>query len=270
MTGRPSGPPRRALSQNFLVDANIQAKIVAAVPTDVDRIVEIGPGRGALTEHLLKRQQPLTVVEVDRDLAAWWRSRAEEYPHLTVVEGDATEVELARLGDPARMAVVGNLPYHVTSPLIFRLLERPRPRDIVVMVQKEVADRLAAVEGTSGYGALTVGVQTVAAVERLFRVPRTVFRPRPSVDSAVVRLRPHAPPETSEDDERGTRRLVRAAFSWRRKQMVKILRDHPELGLHPEEAARALAALDLPPHVRPERLPPPTFVALARLIAPLR
>jgi len=262
-----STPPRRFLSQNFLVDANIQRKIVAALPLEgITRIVEVGPGRGALTEHLLELGLPLTVVEKDRRLAERWRTRAQTVAHLKLVEGDATEVALAELGDPASIAVIGNLPYHITTPLVFHLLQRPRPAHLVIMVQREVADRMVAPAGTSGYGALSVGVQIVADAEVLFGVPSTVFRPRPRVESAVVRLTPHAPPRVEGDDELACRVVVRAAFGWRRKQLAKILRDHPDLALGADGAYAVLEELGLEASARPETLDPPDFVRLGRAI----
>ncbi len=260
---------KRSLGQNFLIDPNTQRRVVGSVDlTDVARIVEIGPGRGALTEGLLDLGLPIIAIEKDRALAAKWLRRSETQPLLTAVHEDALKVPIQRFGPPAETAVVGNIPYNVTTPLIFHLIERPRPREVVLMVQKEVADRLAAVAGTAAYGALTVGVQTVADVELLFAVPRTVFRPRPRVDSVVVRIRPHAPPRLSPDLEMHTRTLVRACFGWRRKQLGATLRKHPDLRVDPGKVPAVLGPIGVDPTVRAETLTPTQFVALAEALQP--
>lgn len=261
----PEPRPRRSLGQNFLVDPNTQRRIVAALELEgVSHVVEIGPGRGALTEGLLELGVPLTVVEKDRALASRWAARAASVEHLTVVEGDALDVRLSDLTDPSECAVIGNIPYNVTTPLIFHLLERPRPGVLVLMVQKEVADRLVSAPGYRSYGALSVGVQSIASVDRLFNVPRTVFRPRPKVDSAVVRIRPHRPPVLGLELERRLRDAVRACFEWRRKQLGTILRKHPTFRLDADAASRVLEQLDRSPQTRPEVLSPDDFVALAK------
>ncbi len=261
--------PKRSLGQNFLVDPNLRRKIVEAVPFDrVDRVLEIGPGRGALTEGLLERAPELVVIEKDRELAAVWAQRALEEPRLRAIEGDVLDHALAGLGEPRTTAVVGNIPYNLTTPILFHLLEPPRPAVIVLMVQREVADRILADPGTRAYGALSVGVRTVADVERLFGVPPSAFRPRPRVESTVIRIAPRDPPPIDATDQAWTRRVTRAAFQWRRKQLGKIVRDHPDLSAG-SEAPRLLAALDIADHRRPETLSPAEFVALGRALREL-
>lgn len=257
--------PKRSLGQNFLVDANLQRKIVDAVGASADdEVLEIGPGRGALTRHLAGSVGRLVLVELDDDLAHALEERYGSRPDVEVVHGDVLEVPLeAHLRDPAAVRVVGNIPYNITTPIVFRLLERPRPRDIVLMVQEEVADRIVAPVGTKAYGALSVGVRAVAEVERLFKVGRGAFRPVPGVDSAVIRITPHRPERTTVADEESLRVLVRAAFQWRRKQLRKILRDHPDLGFGPERLERGLAAAGAEPTDRPETVSPDGFVRLA-------
>jgi 16S rRNA (adenine1518-N6/adenine1519-N6)-dimethyltransferase len=256
---------KRSLGQNFLVDANLQRRIVAALgapPTA--EVLEIGPGRGALTDHLAGGVRRLVLVELDDDLAAELAERYARRPDVHVVHANFLDVELAALSDdPSRLRVVGNIPYNITTPIIFKLLERPRPLDVVLMVQDDVADRLVGAVGTKAYGALSVGVRAVAEVERLFRVGRGAFRPVPGVDSAVVRIRAFRPERLGPDQEAAVRRLVRAAFQWRRKQLGRILRDHPDLGLAPEAAELAAAAAGVELANRPERLTPEQFVALA-------
>lgn len=256
---------KRSLGQNFLTDPNIQRKIVAAVDAGPwDEVVEIGPGRGALTSHLEGSVRRLVLVELDDDLAARLEDEYRGRKDVTVIHGDVLDVTLARhLEDPSDVRVVGNIPYNITTPILFRLLERPRPREIVLMVQEEVADRIVAAPGTSAYGALAVGIQTVARAERLFRVGRQAFRPAPRVDSAVIRVRPIRPEPLTAAEEARLRTLVRASFQWRRKQLGKILRDHPDLRV-PREAAREAAdgcGVDL--ETRPERLSPDAFIQLA-------
>jgi 16S rRNA (adenine1518-N6/adenine1519-N6)-dimethyltransferase len=263
---------KKSLGQNFLIDPNLQRKIVSAlgiVPDD--EVLEIGPGRGALTAHLVGRPRRLILVELDDRLALELGARWGGRPDVEIVHGDALEIDLHALtGRPEALKVVGNIPYNITSPLLFRLLERPRPASILVMVQREVAERLLADPGTSEYGALAVGVRSVADVERVLHVPRQAFRPVPRVDSTVVRIVPHAPPRLSEADETGLRTLVRASFQWRRKQLQKILREHPDLALERGrvEAVAARTGFDLSD--RPERLAPDELLALARAVESVR
>jgi 16S rRNA (adenine1518-N6/adenine1519-N6)-dimethyltransferase len=182
-----------------------------------------------------------------------------------VVEGDILDVDLAGMvPEPARLSVVGNIPYNITTPILFHLLTRPRPAELLLMVQKEVADRLLAEPGTGGYGALTVGVRTVARVERVMNVPAGAFRPRPRVDSSVVRITPLRPEPLSTAEEEQLRTLTRALFQWRRKQLGKSLRDHPDLGLGRKQAEALLEGLGFTLRTRPEELGPEAFVTLSR------
>lgn len=257
------GPAKRSLGQNFLVDANLQHKIVDAVGAGPDdEVLEIGPGRGALTRHLVGTVRRLVLVELDDDLARALEDRFGARDDVEVVHADVLAEPLrthfAAWGD---VHVVGNIPYNITSPIVFTLLEAPRPRDIVLMVQEEVADRIVADVGTKAYGALSVGVRAVAEAEKLFRVGRGAFRPVPGVDSAVIRIRPRS--VTADFDEEKLRTLVRAAFQWRRKQLRKILRDHPDLGLDVGRAEALIEGAGLEPTVRPERISPGTFVTLS-------
>ena len=265
MSARAPRPAKRSLGQNFLVDANIQKKIVAALGAGpADEVLEIGPGKGALTRHLAGRVRRLILVELDDHLALALAEEYEGRPDVAVVHADVLKTHLDALTDaPAALDVVGNIPYNITTPIIFHLLARPRPRQIVLMVQDDLADRIVAPVGTKAYGALSVGVRTVAQVERLFKVRRGAFRPVPGVDSCILRIRPLVPEPLSEQEEHRLRRLVRAAFQWRRKQLRKILRDHPDVARPEsvvEEAARQ-AGFDL--EDRPERLTPEQFVRLA-------
>lgn len=265
MIGGTPGRPKRSLGQNFLVDPNLQRKIVGALGAGPDdEVLEIGPGRGALTRHLVGQVRRLVLVEVDDDLAA---SLAHEYrgrDDVEVVHGDVLEVSIAdHVENFDSLLVIGNIPYNITTPIIFRLLDRPRPRGIVLMVQEEVADRIVARVGTKAYGALSIGVRSVARVERVFKVRRGAFRPVPGVDSAILRITPMHPEPLAPAEERRLRRLVRAAFQWRRKQLRRILRDHPDLGFPEDVFEQAAADSGVSLADRPERLTPEEFIALA-------
>jgi 16S rRNA (adenine1518-N6/adenine1519-N6)-dimethyltransferase len=254
---------KRRLGQNFLVDPNLQRKIIHAMEPDAgDTIVEIGPGRGALTHHLAGTGADIVAVELDHELAARLADHYRDHDRVTIRHGDILDFDPALLGQPPALKVVGNIPYNITSPILFRLLAwRPEPERIVIMVQKEVADRLLASPGHKEYGALTVGVQAQAHVERLFTVGRQAFRPVPAVESAVILIRPR--PTTAPGTGEPLRSLTRAAFGMRRKQLQKILRTAPGYGLEPEPAERVLTELGLRPQDRPETLDPETFVRLA-------
>ena len=264
---KPSGQgrPKRSLGQNFLVDPNLQRKIVDALGAGSDdEVVEVGPGRGALTRHLVGMVRRLVLVELDDALASDLQEAYASRGDVVVIHGDILRLDLAaQVLDPARLRVVGNIPYNITTPILFRLLERPRPRDIVLLVQEEVAERIVAAPGTAAYGALAVGVQAVAAAERLFRIRRNAFRPVPRVDSALVRVRPIRPEPLDARQEARLRTLVRAAFQWRRKQLGKILREHPDLRLPPGAAEVAAGRAGAGLRDRPEQLSPGQFIALS-------
>jgi 16S rRNA (adenine1518-N6/adenine1519-N6)-dimethyltransferase len=186
-----------------------------------------------------------------------------------VVHGDILEVPREdHLQDPSNALVIGNIPYNITTPIIFRLLERPRPRDIVLMVQAEVADRIVAPVGSKAYGALSVGIRSVADAERLFKVSRGAFRPVPGVDSAIIRITPHRPEPLDAVREARLRRLVRSAFQWRRKQLRRILRDHPEIAASEDALLAATLAAGVAPEDRPERLTPEQFILLSDALSP--
>lgn len=265
MSGSAGYRAKRSLGQNFLVDPNIQRKIVAALDVGPDdEILEIGPGRGALTEHLAARAGHLILVELDDELARALSDSYAGHSAVEVLHGDVLEVDWApHVRHPSALKVIGNIPYNITSPILFRLLRRPRPQVIVLTVQEEVADRLVAPVGTKRYGALSVGLRAMASVELLFRVNRKAFRPVPGVDSAVIRIRPFSPPMMDEAEEVRLRHLVRSAFQWRRKQLGRILRDHPDLRYPRGVCETAATEVGFELDSRPERLTPEEFVALA-------
>ncbi|MGH7501365.1 MAG: 16S rRNA (adenine(1518)-N(6)/adenine(1519)-N(6))-dimethyltransferase RsmA [Longimicrobiales bacterium] len=259
--------PRKSLGQNFLVDPDIQIRIVEALqPLPSDAVLEVGPGRGALTTHLAQRVNSLVAVELDDQLAARLATDFHNFPNVRIVHDNILNVHPADFTrDVASLKVIGNIPYNITSPLIFHLLERDhRPDRLVLMVQKEVATRIAAPPGSRDFGALSIGVQAVASVQRLFHVPRGAFRPVPNVDSTVLLISPIRPFPLSEADEADLRSLTRAAFQRRRKQFQTILRTAPEYALARLELARIADRTGIDFQRRPESLSVHEFIDLAR------
>jgi 16S rRNA (adenine1518-N6/adenine1519-N6)-dimethyltransferase len=265
-------PAKKSLGQNFLIDPNQQRRIVAALePEPGDTILEIGPGRGALTRHLVDTADRLVLVELDDHLAADLARAFRDSGTVTVLHADVLALDLGDIvADPARLRVVGNIPYNITTPIIFRLLQQgSRPRRIVLMIQREVADRILAPAGSGEYGALSVGVRAVARVERLFQVGRQSFRPVPRVDSTVIRIDPIDPPPLSVAEEADLRELTRATFSWRRKQLQKTLREAPGYRLDAGAVARVADVTGIAMDQRPEQLEPDDFIRLCRALRPL-
>jgi 16S rRNA (adenine1518-N6/adenine1519-N6)-dimethyltransferase len=261
--GAPLHPPiRKSLGQHFLTDRRILARIVDALElVPGDTAVEIGPGRGSLTDLLAAAATRLVAIEYDRALAALLRERYSASPHVTIVEADVLAVSLGDVaGGPFKL--VGNVPYNITTPILFHALARPRAERAVFLVQREVADRIVAAPGSKEYGALSVNVQALARADVVSRVPAGAFHPPPKVDSAVVRIKPRADPVVSGDEEERFRRFVIEAFGMRRKQMRRVLRSI--FGVSPEDAERALAAAGIDPSARPETLSPRDFAALLR------
>jgi 16S rRNA (adenine1518-N6/adenine1519-N6)-dimethyltransferase len=254
---------KRSLGQNFLVDPNLQRKIVEAVEAGPgDTVIEVGPGRGALTDALAASAGRLVAVELDDTLAAELAVRYDGAPTVSIAHADILEWEPGAVLEDGPVKVVGNIPYNITSPLLFRLLEwRPAPERIIVMVQREVGDRVLAEPGQKAYGALTVGLRAEADARRLFHVGRGAFRPVPNVDSTVLDLRPR--PVEGPGTGTALRDLTRAAFGMRRKQLQKILRTAPGYGLPTEEAEAVLASVGVAATARPETLRPGTFIELA-------
>jgi 16S rRNA (adenine1518-N6/adenine1519-N6)-dimethyltransferase len=249
---------RKRFGQNFLVCRGTIAKIVDAIaPKRADRVVEIGPGLGALTEPMLERLDHLHVVEIDRDLIA--RLKDSHPPeHLTVHEGDALEFDFGTLGSDLR--IVGNLPYNISTPLLFHLAGyAAQVRDMHFMLQKEVVDRMVADPGTADFGRLSVMLQYRFHMERLFVVPPGAFNPAPKVDSAIVRLIPKPAAELTVRDEALLAKLVLAAFGQRRKMLRNNLREFVD------EAG--LAAVGIKPTARAEELGVADYVRLANALA---
>lgn len=246
---------RKRFGQNFLHDQSVIQRIARSIaPKPEDRLIEIGPGMGALTEHLLEGCPSLTVIELDRDLVPGLRTQFFRFPDFTVVEADAMKVDYREYGEGLRL--VGNLPYNISTPLIFHLLSfGSLVKDMTFMLQKEVVDRLAASPGDSSYGRLGVMAQYHARVMPLFPVGPGAFRPAPKVWSAIVRLQPHERKPYVADNEGHFRDLVRQAFSQRRKTLKNVLK-----GLLCEAS---IQACDIDPSLRPEKLNVADFVALS-------
>jgi 16S rRNA (adenine1518-N6/adenine1519-N6)-dimethyltransferase len=252
---------KRRLGQHFLTDPRLLGRIADALGAGSDdTVLEIGPGPGGLTAALAERAGRLVAIEKDRDLVPALRAR---FPDATIVEGDALEADWPAVAGP-RFLVAGNIPYNITSPLIDKALDPPRPVRIVFLVQKEVADRVTARAGEPAYGALSVGVQSVAAAERLFTVPAGAFHPRPKVDSAVLRLTPLAEPLVDPAEQWSFRRLVVGLFGFRRKQLARGLRELT--GWEPARVLEVLERVGIPAASRPEVVRPETFAALHRAL----
>jgi 16S rRNA (adenine1518-N6/adenine1519-N6)-dimethyltransferase len=248
--------PRKRFGQHFLRDARVLARIVEAVaPASGDAIVEIGPGEGALTRLLLERVPGIEAIEIDRDLAA---RLAVEFSRerLAVHNADALRFDFAAC--PAGMRLVGNLPYNISTPLLFHLAGySERVRDMHFMLQLEVVERMVAQHSTPAYGRLSVMLQTRFRMQKLFRVPARAFRPPPKVESALVRLVPLTASERPAIDEKLFARIVAAAFSARRKTLRNAL------SLQPAD----FEALAIDPGQRPENLAPCDYVRIAQRVA---
>lgn len=262
----PLDPPAavKRLGQNFLIDPNIIRKIVALAEVGAnDHVLEIGPGRGALTDLLCKTAGRMTAIEVDPRLHAYLAERQHDYPNLDLILADALTYPLESL--PAGTIVVANLPYYISTPLLFALLDqRDRFPRLVLMLQNEVADRLVAKPGTSDYGVLSVMAQYAAEITKGFRVSAQCFRPRPEVGSAVVLLRTRVQRELSPAEEPKFAALVKAAFAHRRKTLVNSLRDE---GYDPRRTVAALARLEIDQASRAEALSIGQFQRLSRSLA---
>jgi 16S rRNA (adenine1518-N6/adenine1519-N6)-dimethyltransferase len=258
-------PTRKSLGQHFLTDRRILGRIADALHlTGNETVLEIGPGRGALTDILAERAGRLIAIEYDRALADMLRQRYARRNNVLIAEADVLEVSLGELA-AGPYVLVGNVPYYITTPILFHALRPPRPERAIYLVQREVADRLSAAPGTKEYGALTVNVAAVAKAETLFGVPAGAFAPPPKVESAVVRITPLPLSLLLPEEERPFRLLVQGAFGMRRKQMRRVLRS-----LYAVDALVAdevLQAANIEPEARPETLTPSQFALVLRAFA---
>lgn len=264
---------RKSLGQNFLVDNNIIHKITASAElSESDLVVEIGPGLGALTAQIARAAGKVIAVEVDRGLLAVLSEVLEGVQNLEVIPGDALKIDFDRLvgestgGEYGRNGkkykLMANLPYYITSPVLMHLLlGRFNISIILVMIQAEVAERLAAPPGSKAYGSLSLAVQYFTVPEILFRVPRTVFYPKPGVDSAVVRLAVRTEPAVVVRDEDMFFSIIRSAFGKRRKTLLNSLAGSG-LGIDREACLRALKNAGIDPGRRGETLSMAEFASL--------
>jgi 16S rRNA (adenine1518-N6/adenine1519-N6)-dimethyltransferase len=225
--------------------------------------VEIGPGRGTLTEQLLRTGADVVAVEIDRDLVRHLRERFADAGRLTIVEGDVLEQDLAALGGGSYV-LTGNIPYNITTPILFHAMRRPRPVRATFLLQREVGERIGALPGAEDYGALTVNLAALATSELLFRVPPGAFQPPPKVESVVIRLTPYAEPLVRPEEEAAFRALVQGAFGLRRKQMRRVVRMLYDVDATVADGYLAAAGIDA--NARPETVSPSEFLMLLRTI----
>ncbi len=254
-------PTLKRLGQHFLTDHTVLERIADALQLSAaDTVLEIGPGRGALTDLLVARAGRVVGVELDRALAEVLRRRYAADPRVSIVEQDVLKTNLAEAAGTEDFVLAGNVPYYITTPILFHALVAPRPARAVYLVQREVAERVVAPPGNGDYGALSVNVQALASVELLFLVPASAFSPPPKVESAVIRVTPRAEPSIAPGREPVFRSFVLASFALRRKQLRRVVRTVASFGV--EEADRALEAAGIDPEARPETLTPDQFVRL--------
>ena len=257
-------PVLKKFGQHFLSDPRILEGIVNALaPTASDIVVEVGPGRGSLTDILVERAGKVIGVELDRMLADQLSKRYAANPNVQIVQGDVLETDLHVLAGKDFL-LIGNVPYYITTPIVFKALDPPIPRRSVFLVQREVAERMAAKEDTEAYGALSVNVAVVADVEMVISVPASAFRPPPKVESTVIRLTPRSQPIVEAESLVAFRAFVQAAFGLRRKQMQRVIRT--ARGVSVAEAGAILDRAGIDPVSRPEVVSPFSF---ARLFASL-
>jgi 16S rRNA (adenine1518-N6/adenine1519-N6)-dimethyltransferase len=247
---------KKKLGQNFLTDRNIPRKIVRESGiAPGDRVLEIGPGFGALSTAILEVIPSFTAIEKDRELAKFIR---EHHPEIDLIEGDFLKVPLEPIAAGGKIEVLGNIPYSITSPILFRLLDNRRLiSSATLMMQHEVAQRLAASPGTKEYGILAVQMQAFCEVKYLFKVGRAVFKPRPEVDSAVIRMVPKA--QDPVEDSEGFRKFVRCAFHQRRKTLLNNLKQDYDTSSVPEATLK----------LRAEALGIEELIALFALLRPM-
>jgi 16S rRNA (adenine1518-N6/adenine1519-N6)-dimethyltransferase len=253
--------PRKRFGQNFLHDHNIIYNIIASIQAKPDQHwIEIGPGQGALTQPLLDQGVNLDVVELDRDLVALLKHKFKQYPKLEIHSADALRFDFSSLaGEGEKLRVIGNLPYNISTPLMFHLLDNAYCiEDMHFMLQKEVVDRICAVPGSKKYGRLSVMMQYYCLPELLFDVPPESFDPVPQVMSAIVRLVPHKQPPVVVNDLAKLNRVVTQAFSQRRKTLRNSLKKLIE------EAD--IEALGIDPAMRAENISLAEFASLSNLL----
>ncbi len=260
MSNKPGHQARKRFGQNFLHDPGVIERIIRAInPRADDAIVEIGPGLGAITEEILAVNPALQVVELDRDLIPVLRTKFFNYPDFRIHEADALKFDFSQLATDKPLRIIGNLPYNISTPLIFHLLSYSGVvQDMHFMLQKEVVQRMAAVPGDNNYGRLGIMTQYFCKVQPLFEVGAGAFRPAPKVDSAIVRMVPHTTLPHPAKDLSTLQSVVRTAFNARRKTLRKAL-----AGLVTVEQLQSLGIND---GLRPENLGLADYVAIADML----
>lgn len=260
---------QKKFGQNFLIDTHVLEKIIrAAQITKDDFVLEIGPGIGTLTQYLCENAGKVLAVEIDKMLIPILEDTLSAYDNVSVINDDVLKLDLKSLiqeqngGRPIK--VVANLPYYITTPIIMELFEKQLPlKNVTVMVQKEVADRMQAGPGTKDYGALSLAVQYYAQPYIAANVPPNCFMPRPNVGSSVIRMTLHTQPPVEVKDEKLMFKLIRASFNQRRKTLVNGLNNSSELPYSKEELLQALSRLNINENIRGEVLTLEQFAALA-------
>ena len=265
---------QKRFGQNFLIDTHVLEKIIkSAEITKEDLVLEIGPGIGTMTQYLCENAREVVAVEIDKNLIPiLTNDTLAEYDNVTVINEDILKLDLNALVQERnggnRIKVVANLPYYITTPIIMGLFESHVPlKNITVMVQKEVADRMQAGPGSKDYGALSLAVQYYATPYIAANVPQNCFMPRPNVGSAVIRLTLHEEPPVQVKDEKLLFALIRASFNQRRKTLVNGLTNATELNLSKEQVQAALEQMGLSATVRGEALTLEQFAELTNLLA---
>ena len=260
MSSRPPHKAKKRFGQNFLHDAGVIQRIIACInPKTGEHLVEIGPGQGAITRELLKRCGRLDAIELDRDLIQPLTASCAELGELNIHSSDALKFDFSQLAKDGRpLRLVGNLPYNISTPILFHLLQYADIiHDMHFMLQKEVVDRMTAGPGSKTYGRLSVMMQTWCQIESLFEIGPGAFRPAPKVDSAIVRLIPHVTPPYAIQDPAHFARLVTSAFAQRRKTLRNSLGKLMDAG--------QISAAGIDPSLRAERLSLGDFVELSNL-----
>lgn len=266
---------KKSLGQNFLIDGNILNNLVSNLNlTAEDGVIEIGPGIGALTEELAKRAGKVVTVEIDGRLIPVLREIFEPYQNVKIIHKDVLKLDLkevdAEFGPDQKITVAANLPYYITTPILLKLLHSELClRTIIVMVQKEVAARIAAEPGDKNYGSLSIAVQYYAQAETVMEVPRTAFLPNPNVDSAVLRLDMLAEPAVRPSDEDFFFKVVRAAFRQRRKTIFNNLTHNLFPNAHKNEVRSRLERANIDPARRAETLSIEEFAQLSEAVLTL-
>ena len=267
---------QKRFGQNFLIDTRVLDRIIEASEiTKDDFVLEIGPGIGTMTQYLADAAREVTAVEIDDALIPILQDTLKEWDNVSVIHGDILKTDIRKIADEKNQGrpikVVANLPYYITTPIIMGLFESHVPVDsIMVMVQKEVADRMQTGPGSKDYGALSLAVQYYAKPEIVANVPPNCFMPRPKVGSAVIQLVRYEEPPVQVENEKLMFRLIRASFNQRRKTLINGLKNSQELDFSKEEIEKAMAETGIPANVRGEALTLKEFADLANAFHKLR